>query len=132
MLFKPNGSRGIVLILGGVFALTRGIPYLPPVIPNPDYVPAALNLITEVIPLTIWAIIWILVGLTCIFYGFHKKDNGAWTALVVMSAVWGASLIISSIFYADASRQWIGGLSYWWIAVLGIYASSRIPVSVRK
>jgi hypothetical protein len=125
-----NGSRGVALFFGGLWAISRGIAYLPPLIPNATYVPGSLTLISATIPLPAWGALWVVVGAICAFSAFLKNDTFAWSVLVGMGVTWGLAYAASSamsIVNGDPGREWIAAGSYLFPAIIFAILSARIP-----
>lgn len=131
---KINGTRGVILLITAAYCLTRGIAYIPPIIPNPSYVPSPLTLISAIIPLPVWGYAWIVTGLVCIVCSFKRRDGLAWILSIAMMFAWGASYGISSgmdWFSGGAGRQFISAGSYIYPGILATFVAARMPDGVR-
>ncbi|RFA12174.1 hypothetical protein B7R22_17245 [Subtercola boreus] len=127
---RINGLRGAALLVAAVYCATRGIAYLPPLIPNASYVPGSLSLIANFVPLPVWGGVWILVALFCLVCAFRHDDWPAWAGLVGMMVLWGSSYLIGSFITwaaGDFGREWIGAGSYLGPAVIIAILSPKIP-----
>lgn len=105
----------IALILMGLYAVIRGIAYLP-FARLSDGLPRGLELISEIITIELWATTWILIGAFSIFSAITAyKNNIAWALIVAIMIAWGSAFsigAIESLFSGENSRDYLSATSY--------------------
>lgn len=49
----------------------------------------------RVFPLTVWAVLWLVVGLICVFFAFRREDRFGFVAAVVIKVMWGINMFLA-------------------------------------
>lgn len=117
----PRGFRGVALLLAGGMAILRGLGYLPAFSMSPDQIPTGLESLTLVFPMEVWAGIWIMAGVQAIIRSFSRADEVAWGTIVGLMVVWGLGYsygAVVSLIEGVPSREWLGTLSYLFVAAI--------------
>lgn len=115
--------RGWGLATMGAAGLARAWSYLEPGLDAP---PNQLAYVGELIPITIYAFMWLLVGLGC----WHaivaaRVMPYAVAAFVGMHLLWALSFFASWAFL-DSGRAWVSAISYTALAILGAVIARMI------
>ena len=98
-----------VLVLIGVFGILFGFAYLGGLPATGSRGPRLLD---SVVPITVWAAVWLLGGLLSTLAAVKAKPVGA-CVVVGMLFVWGFSFLVSwAVNGPDADRDWLGALVY--------------------
>ena len=106
-------ARAVGLGLAAIYCLTRGIAYLPG--QTPDHLPGALDLITEFLPLTFWAIAWFAAGSVAAAFAAVRQLSVAMGPTATMAGIWGFAYLLAwvqSVCEQDPSREYLNALSY--------------------
>lgn len=104
--FEPHHPRLRVAALAIVSAgaIARGVAYL-----NQPNTGGLTHFIDAIVPLHVWAIVWIAAGATVIAGIWHRVVARYALAFVSMLwAIWGLSYMAAAVF-GDASRGWVTG-----------------------
>lgn len=105
------GTKQIALLALGVLGTIRGVSYI-----EPPKVPAGLRTLDQVLPMTAWGVLWVLIGVVAIGGAFTRHYRMPFVPLMVMTALWGASYIAEwgMDFFARSvdSRDYITAVSY--------------------
>lgn len=131
---RINGTRGWALLVGGLFAITRGVAYLPIGINARDELPAGLQFIQGAITIEAWAGMWILIGLMCVFRAFSANDALAYGFLVGIMSSWGIAYFggwVTSIIAGDPDRGWLTAGTYLGPALMVGLLSSKAKGDLR-
>ena len=113
------------ILVMGIGILLRGFSYLPIVLGDQPPVgthPAVLSL-----PMPVWGVIWVSVGIGCIAAAFVRTwiiDALALAAGVMLYVGWGSSFLISTIS-GHSPREWVSATGYFSVAILVIWAVWR-------
>jgi hypothetical protein len=49
----------------------------------------------RVLPLSVWAGLWLVVGLIVVFFAFRREDRVGFAAAVVIKVMWGVNMLIA-------------------------------------
>ena len=115
-------TDGFALLLLGVGIFLRGLAYTDLFPPLDNQHPAE-----EFLPLEIWGVVWVAVGVLCIAAAAYPSSRVArWgmTAAVGLMALWGASYIGDSVAERDA-RRWTQSIGYLTIALMTMWTVWR-------
>jgi len=123
-------TDGALLLILAMECFVRGVAYLQD---TPPGHPAE-----RFFPLTVWAVIWVVVGVLCLATArWHDTAPAAFaTALAVgLNLVWAASLLTANLTNHGPSNAWGGGAAYLAVA-LGtlwtVWRSNRAEVKLRE
>lgn len=126
--FLTDGPAFLLLALS---IIPRGISYLPSLMGSLKSSHTAENLI----PINLWAAVWIAVGALCIFgaaqRGRGKMSTWAFSLGVGLHVLWACSFVMTSIVGAS-SRAWVSSISYFVIALFAMWSvwkGSRLRVT---
>lgn len=61
------------------------------------------------VPLTLWAVVWLVVGATCTIQAFMRDDRFGYGLAIAIKAVWSVGMFGSWLFQ-DAVRGWVSGI----------------------
>lgn len=114
-MIRPNGWRGIGILFLGVFAVTRGVGYLPSTVPA--VLPGGLQLLADGLPWTplAYGVMWLAAGGCCFVAGFMRRDMWAIAAVMFMLLLVGGSFLASwllAVFSGEESRDWFTAFAY--------------------
>lgn len=110
------------LLILGVSIILRGVSYLPLTGGGVSSHPAE-----GALPIGVWAIIWIGVGVLCLVSTLWHEGPVAAVALglgIGLHALWGASFFTATIT-GDMSRGWVTGTGYATVIVLALWSVWR-------
>lgn len=109
------GRRGAILLSYGTVWALYGFGQL--VTPQPDQ--RGLQLLTNLMPLDVWAALWIVCGLVAVVAAFVPQgvDWFGYLALVVIVLPWMLSYLLSWWPLATFPRGWVAALVWGAIAV---------------
>lgn len=127
ILRRVNGPRGSVLLAGMVVALGHAFAFFP----TPAFVPSGLEMAGQVVPLTIYAVLWLIAGLTAGIGALTRKgeqrdrfDAWGFGLLAGMLSLWGATYVLGwAIQSPEGSRAWLAGILYLAVAWFVIEAA---------
>lgn len=112
-----NGRR-IMLISAAIFALSRALYFLPS--ESRPELPAAIQLLTFIVPIWVWIAAWSLVVVLCVRDLFRKQGRVGIGALIGMLFAWGAvyllSYVVTVINEGFGSSEWA---TFAWYAGIG-------------
>jgi hypothetical protein len=114
-----------ILLVGGLVSIGRGWSYFGPT--SPDRTPSQLVFLERLVPLSMYGVVWMLVGVGCVlvvvagqFPRFWNRaaDWMPWTVgtVVFMNAIWALSFTIAQ--FQGVPRSYVSALSYGAIAFL--------------
>lgn len=118
-------SDATALLILGVGILIRGLSYIPGVLgpaPLGGSHPAEFML-----PLHVWAVIWVSIGLGCIAAAFANSRLADAVGIgfgVGLNAAWGSSFLGDTVF-GDSSRGFVSSIGYLSVALLVVWAIWR-------
>ena len=125
--FKRRAARWLVsdaaglLILGSI-SIARGVSYTPALV---DPTRSPTHFMESVLNPPAWAVVWILMGLLCIFATWVPKLVPPAVGTVVgLHSMWALSFIFATIL-GDSTRGWVSSLGYIGIATMTLYAYAR-------
>lgn len=106
-------GRKIMLTSAAIYALSRALAYLP----NPNIeLPQALKLITTIVPIWVWAGLWLVAMVLCLIDLFRGVGRKGISSVVGLMLVWGTAYGISyvSTVYSMGwgSREWLTFYTY--------------------
>lgn len=115
-LRKFNRGQQAALLLGAVYASWRGVRYLP-FGESLDQLPAGLALLSGgLIPIGVWAALWLGAAAWCIISAFRKDDVTAWGPVTSLMLVWGLAYVIGGFELIgqgkDPGSSWTTASSY--------------------
>lgn len=117
-------TDGMGLVILGLSCIGRGVSYFPfargESAGRAHYAEAWLDM-------TVWAIIWVVVGIFAIAVSGRWSSPAAATATgltVGLHALWASSLLLST-FSGDMSRGYVSAISYLAIVALSLWAFGR-------
>jgi hypothetical protein len=113
---RINGPRGSVLLAGLVLALGHAFAFFPPV----SLVPAGLALVSTVVPLYVYAVLWAISGVVAFVGAVTKQGKqrdlfDAWGhgLLAGMLLLWGVTYLLGwAVEPVPGSRVWLVGILY--------------------
>lgn len=117
-------TDGMGLIILGLSCIGRGVSYFP--FARGDSAGRA-HYAEEWLDMTIWATIWVAVGIFAIAVSGRWSSPAAATATgltVGLHALWASSLLLST-FSGDMSRGYVSAISYLAIVALSLWAFGR-------
>lgn len=88
-------GRRIMLMSAALFALSRALYFLPS--PTRPDLPDAIRLLTAVVPIWVWIVLWGVVFLLCVRDLFRPKGRTGIAVLVGLLFAWGSAYLISYI-----------------------------------
>ena len=102
-----------MLISAAVYALSRALAYLPN---HSRELPQALKLITTIIPIWVWAALWLVAMVLCIvdlIRGVGRKGISTVVGLMLAWGVaYGISYIVTVCSVGWGSREWLTFCTY--------------------
>lgn len=119
---RINGVRGWGTLLIGVSSIVRGVAYLP--FAAPEQVPGALGRLSEFVPLTAYAVVWLVAGVLALVQAFRQphpltgreRDFVAVAATCAMWSIWGYSYLvdwaISAWHGTPGERSYLSAATY--------------------
>ena len=115
-LRKFHRERQAALLLGAFYAAWRGVRYLP-FGESLDQLPAGLALLSGgLIPIGVWAALWIGAAAWCLVSAFRKDDITAWGGVCALMLVWGLAYVIGGFEVLgqgkDPGSSWTTATSY--------------------
>lgn len=114
-------SDGVALLVLGLGILARGISYIP------DDGKSVSHPAEAALPMSVWAGVWIGVGLACIVTARWAESPAAAVALGVgvgLNLLWAGSFLAVSLT-GDTPRGWVSAVSYLSISVLVVWSTWR-------
>lgn len=113
---RINGPRGSVLLAGMVLAFGHAIAFFPPV----ALAPAGLALLSQVVPLGVYATMWAITGVVALCgavtnQGKQRDHFDAWGhgLLAGMLLMWGVTYLLGwAVMPVPGSRTWLVGILY--------------------
>lgn len=123
-LLRFATTDGMGLLILGAASIGRGVSYVPGIMPEST---SSSHVAETWLPMTVWAVVWVAVGVLCVIASGYWHSRGA--ALAVGASVgihflWGASFLWGSI-HGDMPRGWVISLAYFAGSFLVLWAFSR-------
>ena len=87
---KVYGPRGTILLGKAIMCFCFGISYLGVLAPKPQ---PALEMVTRLFPLQIWAVVWFLVAFMLVSSAFKVDQSRALGAVAAMLSLWSLSFL---------------------------------------
>ena len=115
-------SDGVALLVLGLGILARGVSYTPHSPKTPAGHPAE-----DALPMSVWAGIWIGVGLACIVAAWWAESLAAAVALGVgvgLNLLWAGSFIAATVS-GDMPRGWVTAVGYISVSLLVMWSTWR-------
>lgn|GEM_PF-1026999 len=115
-------SDGVALLVLGLGIIARGVSYVPAAQGRSVSHPAE-----GALPMSVWAIIWIGVGVVCLVAAVWHDSAVAAVALglgVGLNLLWAGSFIAASVD-GTMSRGWVSAVGYLSVAVLVLWSTWR-------
>lgn len=110
-----------ILILAFI-AISRGVMYLPFIIPEGHRIPAIENFF----PTTVWAVIWITTGILATIGVLSRKTKGwSFAALLGLHVLWGV-LYLGAWMFGFSLRGYTTALSYFGIVAIALWGMIRV------
>lgn len=133
---ETHGLRRAVRVcygIIGVFASARGVAYLPHARPEP--LPGGVAVISEHIPVTVWAAVWLAAAALC-FISCVTPHPHRWSSwgVIFMCTGWGMGYLAAALAKPSATAQWLGATTYFlWAALIisGTYIAVRAALLAR-
>ena len=126
--------RKIAIALLGIYCLIRGIAYLP-FATTGENLPTGLDLMSQIIPISVWAGVWITAGVICIVKTFKKEEGIAIPLATGLMLGWGffyGAGWVADLFVGENGRGWLTASSYMIpaivIGILSAQGGERINV----
>ena len=110
------------LLILGVSIILRGISYLPLLGGGLSSHPAQ-----GALPISVWAVVWIMVGVLCLVAAPWHKGQVAAVALglgIGINALWAVSFFAATIT-GEMARGWVTGTGYAAVALLALWSVWR-------
>jgi len=104
-----------LVALGGV-GVTRGVAYLPST--GPERLASALEAMSDVIPITVWALVWIVAGLVCLASAVWRQHQAAATPIAALATAWAVAYTAAWIGSGWTSRDYLSAALYGCLALL--------------
>lgn len=122
---RPWSRHSVVLAVAGVVYICYGAAILS--VPPNDARTASLRLAMELMPIRVWGIVWIFVGLLAVASTRWPPQSETWGygAMSGLAAFWSATIGLGIIFM-NAPTQGITGVLVWallafmWWAISGL------------
>ena len=140
-----NGPRGSALLAGGLLCLVHAVAYSPLLVP-PSVLPRGLDVLSGLIPMTVWAVLWAIGVPVCLAAAFrstrtgrdrHRADVAAWAGLVGMLMAWALGYAAGWVLHLvgtglpGSERAYIPASLYLCVAIFaGAAARMRNPCDV--
>ncbi|APT92877.1 hypothetical protein CPHO_08250 [Corynebacterium phocae] len=118
-------SDSTALIILGTGIILKGLSYTPWGLGEPPA--AGVHPAEHILPLDVWAIVWLMAGLFCLAAAFIP--NALVDAIAVglgigLHCTWGLSFVAATL-WADNPRGWVTGVSYITVVALAVWAIWR-------
>lgn len=117
------GRRGQALIFFGGLDVIYSFSLL-----NPDKASRTgpfLTAVAAIAPLWVWAALWGVVGLVCLFYSFRRHDQIGWTAAIFLKVTWAVTCLTAWLLYG-ADRGYVSA-AIWLFAAWLVWVISGWP-----
>jgi len=119
------GRRGVALLFFALLDLVYCYSLLFP--DSPSQRSASVRYLAAVAPLWLWAILWGVAGVLCLFYAFRLNDRIGFAAAICVKTMWGI-LMMSAAAIGHVDRAYISGTIWLCMAGwLGVIASWPEP-----
>lgn len=115
-------SDGVALLVLGLGILARGFSYTPHSTKVPAGHPAE-----DTLPMEVWSVIWIAVGLLCLAAALWSESRFAAVALGVgvgLNLLWAGSFIVAAVT-GDMPRGWVTAVGYISVSILVMWSTWR-------
>lgn len=115
-------SDGVALMVLGLGILARGFSYTP----HSTRVPAG-HPAEDALPMEVWSVIWIAVGLLCLAAALWSESRFAALALGVgvgLNLLWAGSFIAATMS-GDMPRGWVTAVGYISVSLLVAWSTWR-------
>lgn len=119
--FSPTDGAGLVIL--GVSSVARGVSYLPPLAASS----ASGHFAEYWLPLTVWAVVWIIVGSFCLLAAPRYRSHAAMLSfgvVICLHVVWVLSAVAAWVL-GHSDRAYISAFSYATIVALSLWAFGR-------
>ncbi len=122
-LFQRIGRRGAALLffalLDNVYAISLAFP------PEEAKLSASFRFIQLVAPLSVWAVLWSVIGLVCLVGAFLFRDRWAFAAAMGLKTLWGVTFGLGWALLG-LERGYVSAII--WLAMAGwVYIISTWP-----
>lgn len=114
-------SDGVVLLVLGLGNLARGVSYIP------DDGRSVSHPAEAALPMEVWSVIWVAVGLACIVTVYWAESPAAAVTLgagVGLNLLWAGSFLASSLT-GYMPRGWVSAVGYISVSVLVMWSTWR-------
>lgn len=126
---RLNGPRGSVLLCAAAFCAVHVISCLPPGTSG-VVLPVGLDLLSETVPLAVYAAIWAVGVVLCVAGAFRRQNRSVRVAMDALAfgvtagitLLWGGTYLLGWLFDDDPSRQWVLAAAY--AAIAGLIATA--------
>ena len=123
-LLHQIGYRGAVLLVFGLVDLVYSLSFAFPTaeaLANPTF-----QWLTRFLPITVWAVIWGVVGLFCFFYAFRTIDDAIGYAMAILIKVFWSALFLWGWGLGEVQRGYLSAV-IWGGFALFLWLESRRP-----
>lgn len=80
--------------------------------------------ISKIAPLPVWAVVWFIVGLACLFYAFKIQDRIAFSLAAAIKALW-ATIYVVAWIDVQPPRAWVGASVFFafgaWVLIISTW-----------
>lgn len=111
------GRRGAFLLFLALLDFVYGWSLVYPT-PRSLNNPTSMFLV-EVLPLGVWACVWLVVGAVCLVFAFSFRDAPGFAAAMALKSMWGLLFLIGWLV-ADVERGYLSAVV--WLAFAGLIA----------
>ena len=122
-LTQRIGRRGAALLFFTLLDFVYAIALLNP---PPGDVPEAYRWPQEIMPLSLWALLWGGVGAVCLVCAFLPRDSIGFTAAVALKLTWGA-MALWSWLAGVAPRGYVSAVIFLGFAAFVYLIAGGIP-----
>lgn len=115
------GRRGASLLFFAMLDFIYGYSLADP--PAESAQSTTTRFIATVAPLSVWATLWIAVGLVCLICAFRVRDRLAFAAAVGLKVLWGGTFLVGWMI-AGLDRGWLASAIWLALALFAFIISS--------
>ncbi len=90
----------------------------------------AYEVIERLAPLSVWALVWIVVGVVCATQAFTRDDQIGFACAIAIKVVWASGFLAAWVIY-DAYRGWVAAATWGVVAAL-VYLIAGWPEPRRR
>lgn len=122
-LWAILGRRGSFLLFLALLDLVYGFSLLLPTADariNPSFL-----FLANILPLELWGLLWLAVGLVCLVFAFRKQDSFGFAAAMFLKILWAMTFLLGWIF-VGLPRAYLSA-TIWGAFVIIIWLISTWP-----